>query len=140
MKHLNSLNESDSRYREELKPEIEYSYNPKPLYKGGEIDDIECNTISLTYDIEIEARSYGIKGIMVSGISGPPEVAMQITWYNESLQDMEYEDVVVPLDWSTVEVEHLAGEPIRANTCNISIESIDGVLVATKIQVMVGTL
>lgn len=74
-------------------------YSPGVTYKGQSVDDITMDKITLTFDIDLEYRSYGIKDIVVGNISGPSQLTLQI--YNETNDD----EIEIPFDWSTGNVK-----------------------------------
>jgi hypothetical protein len=78
-----------------------YGYD-KVKYNGQSINDVQAEDIRVTYDIDIETRSYGIKTAGVYNVSGPSEIELEV--YTEDSDDTS-ETVVVPLDWSKVDME-----------------------------------
>jgi len=76
-------------------------YYHNVTYKGQEINDISAPQIDFTFDIDMDIRSYGIKGISVYNPSGPSEIEMEISYFTNG--DDEDEDIVtIPLDWENV--------------------------------------
>ena len=69
------LNEdsTDSKYRMECEVDLNY-FGAK--YKGLEIDDITTSKMTLTFDIDMEGRSWGIKDISVYNVQGPSEIEL----------------------------------------------------------------
>ena len=88
--------QTDNKYRNEVECSV---YSPGVTYKGQEVDDITMDKITLTFDIEMEYRSYGIKDINVGNITGPSELSLQI--YKEGGD----EEVNIPFNWSTGNVK-----------------------------------
>jgi hypothetical protein len=85
----------DNRYNREITIEFDYY---KAKYKGLPIDFVEPTKIRVSFNIEIEARSWGIKDIEINGISGPESVEVLISYYGAN--DEELEDwYVFHLDW-----------------------------------------
>jgi len=94
-----NLSESgnDNSYSREVKVSI--NYYPGVLYKGMEINDILSANITLSYTIEIDARSWGIKDISLYNISGPSEIEAEIEYYVDN--DNTSSDIItLQLDWS----------------------------------------
>jgi hypothetical protein len=88
----------DSRYNREISIDFDYY---KARYKGFPIDNIDSVKIRVSYDIEIEAKSWGIKGIEINGVRGPESVEVLIRYYGDN--DEEFEDwYVLHLDWANL--------------------------------------
>ena len=80
-----------------------YYYHGVTL-KGHEIDDIMNSTITVRFNIEIDAREWGIKDISLYGITGPEAVELEVTyWANPE----EQKEAVVPirLNWEMARKE-----------------------------------
>lgn len=76
-------------------------YYSKVTYKGQEINDISAPQINFTFDIDMDIKSYGIRGISVYNPSGPSEIELEISYFVNG--DDEDEDIVtIPLDWENV--------------------------------------
>ena len=107
MKYLRKLqiNEGVSdTYKKNIIPDLEHF---GIYYNGNEVDDITCNEISVWFTIEIDAREWGIKDIAVYNFKGPSELALHVNFYandNDDLDPVE-EEIIIPLDWTKVEVE-----------------------------------
>jgi hypothetical protein len=85
----------DSRYNREISIDFDYY---KARYKGLPIDYIEPIKIRVQFNIDIEARSWGIKNIGISNVVGPESIEVLIRYYGEN--DEEFEDsYVFQLDW-----------------------------------------
>lgn len=89
----------DDRYRQEVT--CQFGYHGL-TYKGGEIDWIPDATMTVSFRIDMEARSYGIKSISVYDFQGPSEVVVPVTYYPEGSDDSVDEDVVIKLNWDDV--------------------------------------
>ena len=62
--------------------EVNVTFNGyRANYKGHEINDILSTRVRLSYDIEIEGRSWGIKDINLGGITGPSELAVEVEYF-----------------------------------------------------------
>jgi hypothetical protein len=68
-----------------------------------------CSDMKVTYLIEMEHRSWGIKGISLYSIQGPSEIELTITPQVEDGEDIE---ITVPLNWENVEEETQEGEGV----------------------------
>ena len=74
-------------------------YYGKVTYKGQEINDITAPQIGFTFDIDMDIKSYGIRGISLYNPKGPSEIELEIYSYPN-------EDVItIPLDWENVNEE-----------------------------------
>lgn len=74
-------------------------------YKGGEIDDIGKIAFDVSYEIDMEWRSYGIKGISVGQFQGPKYVELEITYFpaGTNPNDDSIEEIItLPLDWTNL--------------------------------------
>lgn len=91
----------DDRYRIECEVEIDsYGLN----FNGKEIDDITTPKIIMYYDIDIEARSWGIKDIMVFNPQGPREIELEVVYYED--EDTQKDTIItIPLEWDDVQME-----------------------------------
>jgi len=107
LERIKSITEgNDNRYNNEVKVSF---YYPNVMYKGNEINDIVGDTMRLSYDIEVDARSWGIKSISLYAISGPTDYQMEIEYY-ESEFDSNTEVVSIQLDWSKLEINKQDGD------------------------------
>jgi hypothetical protein len=79
---------------------------------GNEIDDASCNDFELSYNIEIEGRSWGIKDISLYGITGPSELEIMFTVYNEEKDDYDETYLTLPCDWENAEHEEETGNGV----------------------------
>src|SRR5690606_16845505 len=106
MKHLIPLNESENSYSSINKVEVTY-YDA--TYNGRDIEDASVNDIPLTFNIEIDARSWGIKEISLTNITGPKEIPVLITYYpdDEDATEPIESELILQLDWSKLEIEEL---------------------------------
>ena len=106
MKHLTPLNESDSSYRVEVEVDINY-YGSS--FKGREINTISADKIVVTFDIEIEYRTWGINGISIWNIQGPSEIRIGVEYYGEEIESEDFEnlnqDIILKLDWNKIKIE-----------------------------------
>lgn len=78
-------------------------YHHNVTYKGQEINDITAPEIDFTFNIDMDIRSYGIRGISVYNPKGPSEIELEISYYGDGDSDEESEDIItIPLDWENV--------------------------------------
>lgn len=111
----NLINESadDNRYRREVN--ISIGVNGEQKYKGMEIEDIRpySSQITLSYIIEQEQRSWGIKDISLYSIKGPSEIEAEIYFYPDESDDYQTETITIPLDWeNSLFTEDKSGEGV----------------------------
>jgi hypothetical protein len=94
--------DSSSTYNREVKVRIS-GYGA--TYQGKEIDDVIGGTVRLTYNINIEGRSWGIKGISLYNINGPSEIDAEISYFNGVDDDTQSENITLPINWEAVNIE-----------------------------------
>ncbi len=106
-----SLNETinNERYRREVNVRIRpYRAN----FKGKEINDVTANEgVFLTFLIDMEHRSWGVKNVSLYDIRGEQTLNVKVDYFvDEDTED--YEDVNITLDWDKLETESIDGEGI----------------------------
>jgi hypothetical protein len=91
----------DDRYRVECEVEIDsYGLN----FNGKEIDYITAPKITMYFNIDIEARSWGIKDVMVYNPHGPNQIELEVIYYED--EDTQKDDVItIPLNWDDAQME-----------------------------------
>jgi len=107
---------------------------------GEDIDWAVCSDMKVTYLIEMEHRSWGIKGISLYSIQGPSEIELTITPQVEDADDI---DITVQLNWENVEEETQEGEGVITigNEIEVSLGNDEnGNIIVTSIHVPVYTL
>jgi len=78
--------------------EISVYYN-NVKYNGRKIDDITAPQINFKFNIDMDAKGYGITEIFPYNPNGPSEIELEIYSYPN-------EDVItIPLDWENVDEE-----------------------------------
>jgi len=85
--------------------EVNVTFNAyNATYKGKEINDILPMKVRLSYNIDIEGRSWGIKGISLYGITGPSEIEAEIEYF---IDDDNTDTVTIPmkLNWELAVTE-----------------------------------
>ena len=105
----NNLNEDnsdlDNKYKIECEVEIE---NYGLVFRGKQIDDVSSPKITMTYNIDMEFRSYGIKDISPYNPQGPSELELEVIYYEDEEMDIQNEETVtIPLNWDDVIVEEI---------------------------------
>ena len=101
-KNLKEDMSTGNKYRMECKVDLNY-YGAK--FKGQDIDDITTSDMVLTFDIDMEARSYGIKDISVYNVQGPSEIELEVLYFSNENEDSVDEVITLPLNWDNVEME-----------------------------------
>ena len=92
----------DGRQHVEVECDFDYYHL---TYKGGQIDDILKNKLNISFLVEPEWRSYGIKSISVYDIRGPEEIELEIAYYpaNSGRDDDSVEEGFnLKLDWDNM--------------------------------------
>jgi len=105
-KQINEGAVGGDRYQRIVKVNVE-TYDVK--VNGEDIDWVTCGDIRLTYLIEMEHRSWGIKDVSLYDIQGPSEIEIEITPQVEDAKDVYLN---LPFDWSNVETETETGESV----------------------------
>ena len=102
-----TINESIMNERYEQKCEIDFNYGSDVKYKGHGIDDIGYGLeYTLSFIIDQEHRSWGIKTISVYDVQGPEELDVEVEFYNEDIDDSVGEYIAIKVDWDQVKYEH----------------------------------
>jgi hypothetical protein len=136
-KHINESAVGNERYGREVSVSVG-TYGAK--INGEDIDWAVCSDMKVTYLIEMEHRSWGIKGISLYSIQGPSEIELTITPQVEDADDI---DITVPLNWDNVEEETQEGEGVITigNEIEVSLGNDEnGNIIVTSIHVPVYTL
>lgn len=136
-KHISESSVGNERYEREVSVYVE-TYNAK--INGEDIDWAVCSNMKVTYLIEMEHRSWGIKGISLYSIQGPSEIELTITPQVEDGEDVE---IRVPLNWENVEEDTQEGEGVITIGDEISLvlgNDENGNIMVDTIQVPVYTL
>ena len=136
-KHVTESAVGNERYGREVSVSVG-TYGAK--INGEDIDWAVCSDMKVTYLIEMEHRSWGIKGISLYSIQGPSEIELTITPQVEDANDI---DITVPLNWDNVEEETQEGEGVITigNEIEVSLgNDKNGNIIVTSIHVPVYTL
>ena len=105
----NAQREDERRYRRDVKIDVE-SY--RVTYKGMEINDITAGyNPTLTYLIEQEHRSWGIKDISLYDIKGPEGIEIEVEYWVDN-DNTETETLSLPIVWDSVETDTQTGHGV----------------------------
>lgn len=134
-----NLNETinNSRYEREVSVNVE-SYRTK--FNGQDIDWVTSSNITLTYLIEQEHRSWGIKNISLYDIQGPSEIEITVTPMTDEQENV---DVVLPINWESIETETQESEGVITIGHEITVvlgNGPNGELIISSVHVPVYTL
>ncbi len=105
-KHINEGAIGSDRYERRVKVDVE-TYGVK--INGEDIDWAICGEMTLTYLIEMEHKSWGIRDISLYDIQGPSEIEIEVTPQVEDAEDVY---LTLPFDWSNVETESETSESV----------------------------
>lgn len=116
-------------------------------YNGNEIDDILGGVQSkVSFLIDMDIRSWGVKGVDIFDFRGPETIELEISYYKSS-DDDEFntvEDLIeVPLNWENIEINEEKGSGMVTIDRDITInlmQSEDGGLAVKNIELTVYTL
>lgn len=99
----------DDTYSREVK--VVLNHYPNTTYKGMEINDMVAAPMKLSFLIDMDIKSWGIRGISLYNITGPSELEVEIDFY---LNDDETDDTVLtfPIDWSKLTTNSSSGDGI----------------------------
>lgn len=102
----------DKVVSEQINPSGKYSQNVKSdfdyhqlKYKGGDVDWVDNVEFTVSFDIDMDGRSYGIKDVSIMNVKGPEALDIVITYYPEGSEDSIEEEVQIKLDWDNVKIE-----------------------------------
>ena len=95
----------NNRYRQEVRCSFDY-HNVK--YSEDEIvdwiDDVKFN---VSFAIDMEGKSYGIKGITIGRVWGPEEIEVEVTVLDaEQEEPQTYPSVILKPNWYDTVVEY----------------------------------
>ena len=136
-KHVTESAVGNERYGREVSVSVG-TYGAK--INGEDIDWAVCSDMKVSYLIEMEHRSWGIKGISLYSIQVPSEIELTITPQVEDADDI---DITVQLNWENVEEETQEGEGVITigNEIELSLGNDEsGNIIVTSIHVPVYTL
>ena len=100
------INESVGDDRYEMKCSIDFNYPSDLKYKGQEIEDIGYGLeYTLSFRIDQEHRSWGIKTMSVYDVQGPEELEVEVVFYPEGSEDPKEEYITFKVDWDSINYE-----------------------------------
>lgn len=109
-----------------------------------EINDIISTNTRVSFDIDVEYKSWGIKGISLYNIQGPETIEAEIEFYGENDDDIRTTTIPVKLDWENalkVETESGTGLVTIDNDVEITLAgNSDTGFYAREIQLITYTL
>jgi hypothetical protein len=82
-----------------------YHRNNNVKYNGREIDDITAPQINFKFNIDMDAKGYGITEIYPYNPNGPSEIELEVYYYSEENEDPIEDTITIPLDWENVDEE-----------------------------------
>jgi len=82
-----------------------YIYYHNVKYNGYEVDDITCNNASVKFLIELEYRTYGIKGATITIIGGTTDIELNIVYFDPNIDDTKEEILPLKINWDEVKTE-----------------------------------
>ena len=97
----------NGRYRQEVRCSFDYHNvkwgdNPDTNEIVDWIDDVKFN---VSFAIDMEGKSYGIKGVTVGRVWGPEEIDVDVTVIEGDNQDT-YSNITLKPNWHNVVVEY----------------------------------
>ncbi len=135
--------QNDNTYSREIL--VSFSSNSNQRYDGMIIDDVDSWTkkINVTYVIEQEHRSWGIKNISLYNIKGPESIEVEMTLYPEGSDEPVTKEVTIPLDWEnnlSISNEEGKGLITVGDVVNIIVYVGENNLITTELELDVYTL
>lgn len=141
-KHIkNYVNEEvdGNTFKSEVKIDINYRGKISHL-----VEDISAPNINLSFLIDTEYRSWGIKSISLYNIQGPSEIEIEVTHYtSDNDEDPQTKVVLLKLNWdiSKIEEENGMGRIGIGDEITIDItENENNDLICTQITIPVNSL
>jgi hypothetical protein len=136
-KYVNEGAMGGDRYERSVTVYVE-TYGVK--INGEDIDWATCGDMKLSFLIEMEHKSWGIRDISLYDIQGPSEIEIEVTPQVEDAEDVYLN---LPFDWSNVEKETETEEGVITIGNEITIKlgnNENGEVIIESINVPVYTL
>lgn len=140
-----NLNEGlmDDRYEQECV--IDFNYGSNLTFEGNEVADIESVNMRVTFLIEVEHKSWGIKGISLYDIQGFDEIDLYLDVYEEGDDDFTptSKRTKLKLEWDGVDVENTTGQGMIGIDQNVELDlenDSEGNIIVSKITVETFTI
>jgi len=113
-KNLQKMINEDVNNRYERVVKVNVGIGGSPRYEDMTLDDITTyyDEMRLTYLIEQEHRSWGIKNISLYDIQGNDEIEVELHLYPDNSNEPIIKEVKIPLDWSKLETSTNQGEGV----------------------------
>lgn len=116
-KNLQKMINEEANNRYERKVEVSVGTTGQYRYENMILDEVTTyyNEMRLTYLIEQEHRSWGIKNISLYDIQGYDDIEVELHLYPEDSNDPNdavIKEVKIPLDWSKLNVDTNEGEGV----------------------------
>jgi hypothetical protein len=113
-KNLQKMITEDVNNRYERVVKVNVGIGGSPRYENMTLDDITTyySEMRLTYLIEQEHRSWGIKNISLYDIQGNDEIEVELHLYPDNTNEPIIKEVKIPLDWSKLETITNQGEGV----------------------------
>ncbi len=104
-KNLQKMITEDVNNRYERVVKVNVGIGGSPRYENMTLEDITTyyDEMRLTYLIEQEHRSWGIKNISLYDIQGNDEIEVELHLYPDNSNEPIIKEVKIPLDWSKLE-------------------------------------
>jgi hypothetical protein len=113
-KNLQKMITEDVNNRYERVVKVNVGIGGSPRYENMTLEDITTyyNEMRLTYLIEQEHRSWGIKNISLYDIQGNDEIEVELHLYPDNSNEPIIKEIKIPLDWSKLETSTNQGEGV----------------------------
>ena len=98
----------DNRYRREVKVSVRTNSSQK--FKGMDINDINPYSpqMEVSFDIDQEHRSWGIKDISLNSIKGPSSIDVEVEYFTNDSDDYKTEEIEIPLNWDNISIDKVS--------------------------------
>jgi hypothetical protein len=136
---LNEQEESN-KYTRPVSPSF---YLNNSTFKGMQIEEVLSSNFNVNYNIDIDARGWGIKDISLFNIVGPNEINVEVSFYPNDSDELKEEMVTLYLDWDKLKTEESKNKGAITIDEDIEIELFndsDGNLLVKVISLTVYTI
>lgn len=134
-KNLQKMITEQASNRYERKVEVYVGTNGSYKYEGMVLDEVTTyyDEMRLTYVIDQEHRSWGIKNITIYDIQGYDDIEVTLHLFPEDSNDSSdkvTKEIKIPLNWEKIEIDTVQGEGVVTinNKLDIEIRVVDGKL------------
>lgn len=89
---------------------VAFTYRNAKL-KGHDLNDVITNKIPVSFEIELDAKQWGVRGISLYNIAGPTDIEIEVDYF---VNNDETDTTTLPLNlnWDILKVETRTGEGI----------------------------